>query len=156
MTGNKSESFFHIGDKLIGKAQYVVYQNVGDSTFVFTFGSGDNFAVAAEEQIDSNTFSCFIITASGRLPFPNDVKSGSNMFSYISHLMFSKDDKLFFIGDMKANTDDDEVKKEIFVNNRSLGKIYNSIDNLIYDESKNEITFNGSRGKIVYFVTVRL
>lgn len=154
-TGSKSETFFIIGDKLIGKAQYVVYQNFGDSTYIFTFDSGDNYAIAAEEQIDSTTFSCFIITASGPLPFPKDVVSGSNMFSYISNLKFSKDDKLFFIGDMKGYPSDEEVKKEVFVNNKSLGKIYNSIDKLIYDESKNEITFIGSRGKKIYFVTVR-
>lgn len=154
-SGSKSESFFHIGDKLIGKGQYVVYQNVGDSTYIFTFDSGDNFAIAAEQEIDSTTFSCFVITASGKLPFPKDDVSGSKMFSYISNLMFSKDDKLFFVGDSQGDPGSNEVKKEIFVNNKSLGKIYNSIDNLKYDEVSDEVTFTGSRGKNIYFVTVR-
>ncbi len=155
-TGEKSQSDIYIGDKRIGKVEYVIYQYSGDSSYVFVFGPGDNYAIAAQEQIDPNTFSSYVITASGRLPFPGNNVAGSKMFSYISNLMYLKNDKLFYIGDMtQYDTVTNEVKKEIFVNNESLGKIYNTISDFWYDEALDQMTFIGSRGKKIYFVTVK-
>ncbi len=151
----KNESFLYIGDKLIGKYDYLTYQNIGDSSSLLIFDSKNNYAFVAEKVIDSVTYSNFIVTNSGRLPFPSNV-SGSNMFTYISNMMYSKNDKLFFIGDMNNGASANEAIKEIFVDNVTLGKTYNSITGIKYDKSRNEITFTGARENKVYLVTVKL
>ncbi|MDQ3022145.1 MAG: hypothetical protein M3R36_16465 [Bacteroidota bacterium] len=152
----KNETFIYIGDQLIGKYEYVTYQNTGDEGSIIKFDKRNNFAFAIEEKVDSNTFKSFVVTKSGKLPFPSNAVNGSKMFSYISELMFTADGKLFFIGDMIYDPVAHTGTKEIFVDNKSLGKIYNTINNVEYDETENIISFAGSRGKAIYFVHIKL
>lgn len=70
-------------------------------------------------------------------------------------MMYTKNDQLFFTGDMIIDPVTYEVTKEIFVNNKTLGKIYNTIYPLVYDEFNNEIKFTASRKNKIYFVIVK-
>ncbi len=154
-SGKISEATLFLGDKQIGKYRNLIYQGEGKLASVLQFDSKNNYSFVAEEKIDSLTNNEFIVKNNERLPFPENV-SGSKNISYISSLMYTKDDKLFFIGDMIIDPVTYDVTKEIFVNNRSLGKIYNSVFPVKYDEQKNEITFTAARGKKIYFVTVKM
>ena len=150
----KAETSLYIGNRLIGRYDYITYQTLEDSTSILKFDSKNNYAFVGENKIDSVNTEDFIVTNSGRLPFPQNV-SGSKMFTYIYNLMYTKDDNLFFTADMTVDPVTYDVTKELFVNNKTLEKKYNSIYDLSYDEAKNEISFLGSRENKIYYVTVR-
>lgn len=148
------ESSLYLGDKLLDKSYFFVSQTEGDSASILKFNSTGDYAFVTEKKLDSVNSECIIYTNSGRLPFPENV-SGSRKFIYVSNLMYI-DNKLFYVGDMKNDPVTYTVTKEIFYNNKSLGKTYNVIDDLDYDDEKNQITFTGSSGNKIYLVTVRL
>ncbi|MBK8554055.1 MAG: hypothetical protein IPL53_24605 [Ignavibacteria bacterium] len=151
----KYEASLFIGDKLIGKYDYFVYQTEGENSSIIKFDSDDNYAFVGAENTDPLITEFFILTNNGRLPFPSNV-TGSKMFTYVSNLMYNNDDKLFYAGDMTLDTATYQVSKELFYNNKTLNKTYNSIYELEYDDEEDQITFLGSRGKKIYFVTVKL
>jgi len=154
-SGKISEASLFLGDMEIGKYRFLIYQGEGQRSSVLQFDSKNNYSFVAEEKIDSVTNNEFIVKDNVRLPFPENI-SGSNNISYISNMMYTKNDELFFIGDMKIDPVTYDVTKEIFVNNRSLGNYYNTVTPVKYDMQKNEITFTAARGKKVYFVTVKM
>ena len=47
------------------------------------------------------------------------------------------------------------MTREAFVDNVSLGKTYDNIFDFDYDKSINEVSFVGSRGKVIYQVRVK-
>jgi hypothetical protein len=151
----KAETYLYIGNKQIGKYEYILFQSSGEEGSILKFDSKNNYAFVAEEKVDSLTVKDFVVTNSGLLSFPSGNISGSKMFYFISNLMYSKNDILFFIGDMIYDPLTYKTTKEIFVNNKSLGKIYNSINKFNYDEANNLITFLASRENKIYLVTVK-
>lgn len=151
----KGESSLYLGDKLIGKYDFLSYQNSNGEGSILKFDSKNNFAFVAEEKVDSFETRDFVVTNNGTLPFPSNIVTNAKMLSFISDLMYTKNDKLFFIAEMNYDPEKFQSTKEIFVDNKSLGKIYNSIKEVRYDEVLNEISFIASRGNKIYFVTVK-
>ena len=152
--GITSEASMYIGNKPAGSYYNIIYQGSDKNASSLKYDSKNNYSFVAENKIDSVTFDEFVVTNSERLPFPENV-SNAKYISYISNLMYTKNDKMFYIGDMLIDPVTYNVTKEVFVDNNSLGKKYNTIYPVSYDEVKNEITYNASRGNKVYFVTVK-
>ncbi len=147
------ESSLFLGDRLLDNNYNFVYQSEGDSSSILKFDARGNYAFVTEEKIDSVNFNYVINTNSGKLPFPENV-SDSKKFTYVSNLMYIND-KIFYIGDMKNDPVTYAVTKELFYDNKSLGKTYNIIADLEYDDEKDRITFTGSKGNKIFFVTVQ-
>lgn len=152
--GITSEASMFIGDRLAGNYYNIIYQGSDKNASALKFDSKNNYSFVAENKIDSLTTDEFVVTNSERLPFPENV-SNAKYISYISNLMYTKNDKMFYVGDMLIDPETYDVTKEVFVDNKSLGKKYNTIYAVNYDEVKNEITFNASSGNKVYYVTVK-
>lgn len=150
----KFETSLYIGEKLLGSYNFFAYQYYRDSSYILTFGSGDKYAFAAEEFIDSAKTNYIIITNDGKLQFPENY-SKADKFLYISNLMYSVNDKLFYIADTQLEPETYVSTKEAFVNNVSLGKTYNTINDFSYDPLINEVSFIASRGKVIYLVRVK-
>ena len=87
------------------------------------------------------------------LPFPETVTNGDKRFSMVSGLMFSGNGKLFYIGDIK--TEPYKTSKEVFIDNRSTGNVYESAGEISYDPSDDKLTFYASREKKLFLVTVK-
>jgi hypothetical protein len=149
-TSVENMSYMFLNEKLIGKYVYFSYQN---NTSILVFDSENKYAFVAAEG-DSIIYKNVIVTNNGRLPFPDSKVAGAEAFSQVSNLMFSKNDKLFYVGDAYSSSQNEEVKRELFVDNRSVGDYYNTISNLRYIESADVITFTGSRGNRIYSVTI--
>lgn len=149
----KYENYLYIGDKLIGKYDAVIFQMVGDNASVLKFDAKNNYAFVVEDIVDTITRSTYIMTNNGKLSFPKTFTKKAKKFEYISNLMFTNNDKLFYIGELKIDTN---YVKEIFVDNTSMEKVYENISEVNYDEKENEILFYGTRGKKIYYVTVRM
>lgn len=152
--GITSEASMFIGNKPAGSYYNIIYQGSDKNASSLKYDSKNNYSFVAENRIDSVTFDEFVVTNSERLPFPKNV-SNAKYISYISNLMYTKNDKMFYVGDMLIDPVTYDVTKEVFVDNKSLEKKYNTIYPVNYDELKNEITFNASRGNKVYYVTVK-
>ncbi|MEO8446554.1 MAG: hypothetical protein ABI528_03620 [bacterium] len=150
-----NESFLFLGDKLLGKYEYVSYQDEGINSGVLKFDALGNYAFVADEKIDSITYSSNVYVNGKRLPFPGSEISGTSTFGFISWLMYSKNNVLFYIGDVYSDPVTYISKKEVYAGNKSLGKIYNVISNFIYDPVKNEINFTASNEKKIYSVSVQ-
>lgn len=150
----KNESYLYLGDNLIGNYDYISFQGTGDNSSVIKFDSKNNYAFVADIKKDSDSYSNNVITNTGKLPFPSSTVTNSKYLSFISNLMYTKDDKLFFIADMDSDPVTFVSTKEVFVDNASLGKIYNTIDDFKYDEVKNQIMFTATRGNGVYLVQI--
>lgn len=150
----KNETYLYLGDELIGKYDYLSYQGEGENASVIKFDSKNNYAFVADIYLDSNSASDFVITNKGRLPFPSNAVNNSGKITYVSNLMYSKNDKLFFIADTYSDPVTFDVTKEIFVDNSSLGKSYNTLNNFKYDKSSDAVAFLASRDKNIYLVKV--
>lgn len=153
-SGKEYEASVFLGDSLLGRYYNVIYQGSDKDASVLKFDSKNNYSFVAENKIDSVTTDEFIVTNSVRIPSPEKV-SDTKYINYISNMMYTKNDQLFFTGDMIIDPVTYEVTKEIFVNNKTLGKIYNTIYPLVYDEFNNEIKFTASRKNKIYFVIVK-
>lgn len=151
-----SETYLFIGGKQVGKYEYVVFQYSPEKSSVIRFGPNNEYAYVAEERLDSNTFSDFVVTDKGRLPFPSNSVTDSKSFSYISYLNYSSNGRLFFIGNVSTDPVTYVVTQEVFVDNKSMGKTYTSVSNVRYNAATNQMTFNGARGDKIYFVIVNL
>ncbi len=150
----KSESFAYIGDRLIGNYEYITSQSFQNEYSILKFKANDEYAFVGEEKVDSISFRAFVVTSAGRLPFPSNSVSGKNSFTNISNLTFIKD-KLFFAGTVDNDPITSVSKMEVFVDNSSLGKTYNTIDETSYDAGTNVLSFLGTRDKSVYLVSIQ-
>lgn len=148
-------TFLYIGEKLIGKYEYLSFQSSGERPSILKFDSKGNYSYVAEQRADTNLYEYIIYTNGVRNEFPANIKSNSKMFSYISDLVYTSNGKLFFIGDIYDKTNIKNIKKELIVDNKSLGKVYDTISRVRNDRDKNEVSFLGSRGKAIYKVSVR-
>ena len=68
-------------------------------------------------------------------------------------MFYTLNDKLFYIGEIKIS--EDKTLREIFVDNISLGKVYDMIGEINYNEKTNEVNFFATKDKSIYKVTVR-
>lgn len=149
----KSESSLYIGNRLIGKYDYFLWQSTGSNSSVIKFDSKNNFAFVTESPLDSMSYYDRIYLNGEPLPFPETVTNGDKRFSMISGLMFSGNGKLFYIGDIK--TEPYKTSKEVFIDNRSTGNVYESAGEISYDPSDDKLTFYASREKKLFLVTVK-
>ncbi|MEO8664739.1 MAG: hypothetical protein ABI462_04515 [Ignavibacteria bacterium] len=147
-------SYLYIRDKLIGKYDYFSLQYTSDNPSVLAFDSKNNFAFVATERIDSINYRNIVVTNNGKLSFPQTKIPGVQEFSNISYLLFSRNDKMFYIGEAAAPSVEVLTKKEIFVENSFQGDIYDTISSFVYNAAENKVTFMGSRDKVIYTVTV--
>lgn len=149
----KSETSFYIGNRLIGKYEYFLWQTVGMNSSMVTFDSKNNFAFVAENTIDSVSYFDKIYLNGELLPFPETVTNGEKRFTFVSGLFFSRSGKLFYIGDIKTTRE--KTSKEMFIDNISTGNAYESTGEINYDPSEDKLTFCAARDKKIFFVTVR-
>ena len=151
---NNYQTTLFIGDKKIGSYAFLAYQYYKDSSYILAYGPGNKFAFAAAEYLDSVNNKYIVVTNDGVLPFPSNV-SGSDFFLYISNLIYTENDKIFYTADTKMEPETYAMTREAFVDNVSLGKTYDNIFDFDYDKSINEVSFVGSRGKVIYQVRVK-
>lgn len=149
----KSESSLYIGNRLIGKYEYFLWQTAGSNSSMITFDSKNNYAFVTESALDSMNYYDKIYLNGEPLPFPETVANGDKRFSMVSGLMFSANGKMFYIGDIK--TGPEKTSKEVFIDNRSTGNVYESTGNISYDPSEDKLTFYASREKKLFLVTVK-
>lgn len=150
---SKSESHLYLGDDLIGKYEYLVMQYMNNNSSVLKFDSKNNYSYVAGHKIDSISYHDFVYTNKGKLSVPRASNGIINRFNYITGLMYSKNDKLFYVAEIK--TGEDKYVMEMFVDNVSIGKVYDSIGELSYNEIRDDLKFYASRGNKIYSVTIQ-
>ncbi|HMQ68595.1 MAG TPA: hypothetical protein PKA90_06265 [Ignavibacteria bacterium] len=151
---NNYQTTLFIGDKNIGSYSFLAYQYYKDSSYILAYGPGNKYAFSAAEYVDSVNNKYVVVTNEGVLPFPSNV-SGTDKFLYISNLIYTVNDKIFYIADTKMEPVTYAMTKEAFADNVSLGKTYDNIYDFDYDKSINEASFTASRGKVIYRVRVK-
>lgn len=150
---NKAESFLYLGEDLLGKYEYLVIQDMNEKASVIKFDSKNNYSYVAGEKIDSVNFSDFVYTNKNKLPVPKTNAGIMNRFNFVNWLFYTKSDKLFYTAEIK--TVKDKYEKEMFIDNVSVGKPYDQVGKINYDERNDELKFYGSRGNKIYSVSIR-
>jgi len=148
----KYEADLFIGDELIGNYEYIVPQYINNTGSTLKFDSKNNYAYVAGERIDSITYHDYVYTNKGRVPLPKSASGKERKFNYITGLMYSKSDKLFYLADMRTGSDKTEA--EIFVDNVPV-KTYDAVGEPKYDPIKDQVNFFAAKNKKVYNVTVQ-
>lgn len=149
----KANSKLFIGNELIGTYDYMIFQSVNRNFAAIKFDSKNNYAYVAQEINEYPEVIDNVYINAVKLPFPKtSVKDISN-FSSVSGMLFTIDDNLFYIGDLKIS--ENKSVKEIFVNNVSTGKTYDMVGEIIYNEKTNEVNFTATKDQSVYNVSVR-
>lgn len=144
-----------IDNKKIGNYNFLIYQTEGDSSRALVYSQNGNYAFVTEEKISDNQYKSVIYINSQKLDFPNVATEGSKFFTGIYNMFYTVNSKLFFTANTKTGENFNDNVYEVFVDNRSLGKTYNSIGIINYDRSLNEATFLAGRGKALYEVKVK-
>lgn len=155
--GNYSSSVdLFIDGRKIGNFPFLVYQSAGDSAFPIVVSPSGNYAFVTEEKSDELTYFNVLYIDGVRQAPPMAVVEGSGKVSGIYDMFYSDNGKLFFTALTSAAEYYSDGVREVFVDNKSLGKMYNTIGRMKYDSVSNEVTFKATRGKTVYDVKVKL
>jgi len=153
VNNTKFESHLYFGDNLVGKYEYLVIQYMNNTSSVLKFDSRNNYAYIAGEKFDSISSKDFVYTNNGKLPIPKTNAGIIKKFNYIWGLMYSKSDKLFYIAEFKK--DEDKYEMEMFADNVSMGKPYDLIGELNYNEGTDQLKFFALRENKIYSVTIK-
>ena len=148
----KHESLLFIGKKIIGRFNYILFQGYKDNYSVLKFDSKNNFAFTATEGYDT-VVSASVYTNNGKLPVPGNASDPNVSFNSILGLMFTKNDKLFFIGEYTVEKN--KFKYELFSDNVSLGKVYDFVDKIDYNVNENKLTFYATKDKSIFKVEIQ-
>ena len=151
----KSSTDFVMDGKKIGTYSFLSYQSLGDSVYPMAYSPSGDFTFVAEEQLNDTTYGNAVFTNGVKLPFPETAAGGPGYFRGVYNLFYTVSGEMFFIAVTKPGEDYTMDLKEVFVNNRSLGKIYNSVGAISYDPSANEVSFIATRGNEVFDVKLK-
>lgn len=149
----KIETSVYIGNELKGKFGNLVYQYSGSSSYILQFSPDNNFAFVTEENPGMPDRSEYVYVNSRKLPFPGTLQSSNGKFYNISGLYYSPDGRLFYTGEYSGN--DENYYCEIYIDNVSTGKVYNSTGYTSYDTVSGQMTFFAVRDKTLYSVKVK-
>ena len=144
-----------INNEKVGNYGFLIYQTEGDSSRALVFSQKGDYAFVTEEKISDNQYYSVIHINGKKLDFPNVATEGSTYFTGIYNMFYSVNNKLFFTATARTGESYNDNVYEVFVDNRSLGKTYNSMSRINYDRSLNEVTFLAGRGKALYDVKVK-
>ncbi len=143
-----------IGGKVKGNFEYINYKYTSDgNSSALKFDSKNNYAFVSEKKIDSMNYADYININSKESGFPEIKESNAGYFSGIKGLLYSADDRLFYIGEYKNNRE--ETLSGIFIDNVAQDKVYNTTGEVSFDKNKNEVNFFAVRGKQIYKVSVK-
>lgn len=148
----KSTTDFVMDGKKIGSYSFLSYQSLGDSVYAMAHSPSGDYAFVAEEQLNDTTYGNAVFMNGTKLPFPETASGGPGYFRSVYSLFYAVSGEMFYLAVTKPGEDYTMDLKEVFVNNRSLGKIYNSVSAISYDPSANEVSFIASRGNEVFDV----
>lgn len=161
MTSDTSSGIYNssvdliIDNKKIGDFSFLVYQTEGDSSRALVYSQNGDYAFVTEETITDNQYYSVIYINGKKLDFPSVVTEGSKFFTGIYNMFYSVNNKLFFTATTRTAESYNDNVYEVFVDNISLGKTYNSIGRINYDRGLNVATFLAGRGKALYEVKVK-
>ncbi len=139
----------------IGTYSFLSYQSLGDSVYPMAYSPSGDFTFVAEEQLNDTSYGNAVFTNGVKLPFPETAAGGPGYFRGVYNLFYTVSGEMFFLAVTKPGEDYTMDLKEVFVNNRSLGKIYNSVSAISYDAAKNEVSFIASRDNEVFDVLLK-
>lgn len=152
----KDKYYVYIDNKLIGIYEFVIFQQEGDDFISIRFDSKNNYTFIVQEsrwnkanEIDE--FFTYVISQKGKI-IPQ-FKDGKKEFDYIQNLIFTNNNKIFYIGGIHSDLTNSETLYAVF-NNIAFKETYNSIK--YFENKKNHINFLASRGNEIYLVKIEL
>jgi hypothetical protein len=149
----KTQTKLFVGNELTGTYNYLIYQAISTNSAILKFDSKGNYAFVAEDIDNLSDVNDNVYINNLKLPFPETSVKNISDFSFIRGMFYTLNDKLFYIGEIKIS--EDKTLREIFVDNISLGKVYDMIGEINYNEKTNEVNFFATKDKSIYKVTVR-
>lgn len=149
----KIETSVYIANELKGKFGNLAYQYSGSSSYILAFSPDNNYAFVAEENSVMPDKSEHLYVNSRKLPFPGTSEISNGKFYKISGLFYSPEGRLFYIGEYTGQ--DGKYYCEVYIDNVSAGKVYNSTGFTYYDAADGQIKFFAVRDKTLYSVKVK-
>lgn len=148
----KNSSSLYIGNKLIGVHDFILSQGINNDYSAVKFDTKGNYAYAAGVVLGED-YSAEVYLNGEKLPVPDKTPSGSKTLNTVLNLMFTGNDKLFYIGEFK--TGKDSYLYQCFADNSAVGETFDSIGKVSYDAAGNSLSFYGVRDKSLYLVNVQ-
>ncbi len=145
----------YIDNEKIGNYGYLIYQTAGDSAQALVYSGKGDYAFVTDEKISDNKYYSSIHVNGKKLSPPKISQPGSEYISNVYNLFYTVNGKMFFTATTKSGESYSDNVMEVFADNSSLGKIYNSIGKINYDPNLNTVNFLASRGKGIYEVNVK-
>jgi hypothetical protein len=133
-----------IDGKKVGTYETLLSEGENNEASILKF-NGMRYAFAAQDKKGADKYTSYIVSEKGRVKPPME-------FDGIEHLMYLKNGKLFYIGSNFTNT---SASYRLLADNKILDKTYTSINDLKYDQARDEMTFRGTRGSKIYDVSVK-
>ena len=149
----KIETSVYIANELKGKFGNLAYQYSGNSSYILKFSQDNNYAFVTEENPGMPDKSEYVYVNSRKLPFPGTTEISNGRFYKISGLYYSPEGRLFYTGEYSGK--DEKYYCEIYIDNVSAGKVYNSTGFPSYDTEGSQMIFFAVRDKTLYSVKVK-
>lgn len=150
-SGKNNSSSLYLGNRLIGSFDFIMSQGINNDYSALKFDSKGNYAFAAGVETGDEQ-SAEIYLNGKKLPAPDKTPVGSNKLNTVLNMIFTVNNKLFFIGEFKSGKDD--YVYQCYSDNSAVGESFDSIGNVTYDKNKDTISFFGVRGKSLYSVNI--
>ncbi|MBS1517529.1 MAG: hypothetical protein JSS91_05525 [Bacteroidetes bacterium] len=153
-SGSEITTDFYFDNKFIGSFEYASFQGLNKDLSMLVFDSSGNYAYSVDSKDGEGQYFSEIFTDKGKVKYPSGMMTGTGKFQNINSMFYTVNGKLFYVGVTDLDTVNYIYTNELITGERSLGKYFNSINDMKYDAVKNELTFIGSRNESFYKVTV--